>query len=170
MCHSTSPRSYCSSESAVPVLALALQILALAAALQPSGAGASPRTGVVEVQGVRLQYLDWGGQGEPLVLVPARCETPFVFGDLVPLLLNRFRVLGVTARGCGASGLASDGYTLDLQIHDLIGFLDAMEITRHFRWSLGQRWEGRAPRPPASRPCDAHRDVRHHLHRCTGTV
>lgn len=114
----------------VPVLALALQILTIAAALQSSGAGALPRTGSVEVQGVRLQYLDWGGQGEPLVLVPARCETPFVFGDLAPLLLNRFRVLGMTARGCGGSGLASDGYTLDLQIRDLIGFLDAMNIKR----------------------------------------
>jgi pimeloyl-ACP methyl ester carboxylesterase len=114
----------------MPVLALALQILASAAALQPSGTGASPRTGAVEVQGVRLQYVDWGGQGEPLVLVPARCETPFVFGDLAPLLLNQFRVLAMTARGCGGSGLASDGYTLDLQIRDLIGFLDAMNIKR----------------------------------------
>jgi len=114
----------------VLVLALALQILTIAAALQSPGVGASPTAGFVEVQGVRLQYLDWGGQGEPLVLVPARCETPFVFGDLAPLLLNQFRVLGMTARGCGGSGLASDGYSLDLQIRDLIGFLDAMNIKR----------------------------------------
>lgn len=114
----------------VLVLALALQILTIAAALQSPGVGASPRAGFVEVQGVRLQYLDWGGQGEPLVLVPARCETPFVFGDLAPLLLNQFRVLGMTARGCGGSGLASDGYSLDLQIRELIGFLDAMNIKR----------------------------------------
>jgi pimeloyl-ACP methyl ester carboxylesterase len=36
----------------------------------------------------------------------------------------------MTARGCGGSGLASDGYTLDVQIRDLIDFLDAMNITR----------------------------------------
>jgi pimeloyl-ACP methyl ester carboxylesterase len=36
----------------------------------------------------------------------------------------------MTARGCGGSGLASDGYTLDLQIRDLIGFLDALNIKR----------------------------------------
>jgi pimeloyl-ACP methyl ester carboxylesterase len=88
------------------------------------------RAAYVEVGGVRLQYLDWGGRGEPLVLVPARCETPFVFGDLAPLLVSRFRVLGLTARGCGASGEAKDGYGLDLQIRELVGFLDALGIGR----------------------------------------
>lgn len=111
------------------MLALALQLLA-SAAPQASTADASARVGVVHVQGVRLQYVDWGGHGEPLVLVPARCETPFVFGDLAPLLVNRFRVLGLTARGCGGSGQASDGYGIDLQVRELVGFLDALHIDR----------------------------------------
>jgi pimeloyl-ACP methyl ester carboxylesterase len=110
--------------------AIAVVALLLHPARQPLGGGSRPRAGVLEVQGVRLQYLDWGGRGEALVLVPARCETPFVFGDLAPLLANRFRVLGVTARGCGSSGPASDGYAVDLQIRELVGFLDAMKIDR----------------------------------------
>lgn len=109
--------------------AIALSLLALSA-LQPSSADASPRVGFVEIQGVRLQYVDWGGRGEPLVLVPGRCETTFVFGDLAPLLLDGFRVVGLTARGCGASGQAPDGYGVDLQIRELVGFLDALHIER----------------------------------------
>jgi pimeloyl-ACP methyl ester carboxylesterase len=110
------------------ILALALPLLALPA-LQPN-AGVWPRVDVVEVHGVRLQYVDWGGEGEPLVLVPARCHTPFVFGDLAPLLLSRFRVVSLTARGCGSSGHAPDGYGVDLEIRELIGFLDALRIPR----------------------------------------
>jgi len=109
--------------------AICLWLLALPA-LQSSNAAATPQVGFVDVQEVRLQYVDWGGRGEPLVLVPARCETPFVFGDLAPLLVTRFRVLGLTARGCGGSGHASDGYGVNLQIRELIGFLDALHIER----------------------------------------
>jgi pimeloyl-ACP methyl ester carboxylesterase len=109
-----------------------LRAIAMAALLHPAmqPVSATPRTAVLEVQGVRVQYVDWGGRGEALVLVPARCETPFVFGDLAPLLVNRFRVLGVTARGCGSSGLASNSYGVDLQIRELVGFLDGMRIDR----------------------------------------
>jgi len=111
------------------IFAIVLGLLA-PPAFQPSNAGGSPRAGFVEIHGVRLQYVDWGGRGEPLVLVPGRCETPFVFGDLAPLPLNGFRVLGLTARGCGASGKAPDGYGVDLQIRELVGFLDALHIKR----------------------------------------
>ena len=90
----------------------------------------SPRAGFVDVAGVRLHYLDWGGSGEPVILVPGGCETPYVFGDLAPLLADRARVLGLTPRGCGASDVATDGYGIDLQIHELIGFLDALGIER----------------------------------------
>jgi len=97
---------------------------------QPVDTALSPRSAFVQVNGVRVHYLDWGGSGEPLILVPARCDTPFVFGDLAPLLVTRYRVLGVTARGCGESGPASDGYDVDLQIRELIGFLDVLAIDR----------------------------------------
>ena len=53
-----------------------------------------------------------------------------MFGDLAPLLTGRFRVLGLTPRGCGQSGPASDGYDIDPQIDELVGFLDALGIER----------------------------------------
>ena len=38
------------------------------------------------VNGVRLQYLDWGGGGDPLVLVHGLGDSPHLFDDLAPLL------------------------------------------------------------------------------------
>ena len=61
---------------------------------------------------------------------PLDARRLYVFGDLAPLLVPRFRVLGLSARGCGASGPASDGYGLDLQIRELIGLLDELRIER----------------------------------------
>ena len=101
-----------------------------APAQPPTNSAASPRSGLVVVAGVRLHYLDWGGNGESVVLVPGGCETPYVFGDLAPLLVAHSRVVGLTPRGCGRSGPAPDGYDLDRQIKELIGFLDALGIRR----------------------------------------
>jgi hypothetical protein len=36
------------------------------------------------IGGIRLQYVDWGGRGKALVLVPNACDTAFVFGDIAP--------------------------------------------------------------------------------------
>jgi pimeloyl-ACP methyl ester carboxylesterase len=99
-------------------------------AAQSASNAATPRSAFVDVAGARLHYLDWGGSGEPLILVPGACGTPYIFGDLAPLLAARFRVLGLTERGCGGSGSATDGYGIDQQIRELIGFLDALAIER----------------------------------------
>ena len=82
----------------------------------PRGVLAQPapaRTAVVD--GVRLQYVDWGGKGPALVLVPGACDTAFVFGDLAPRLTGMFHVLSLTPSGCAGSDRAQqfvDGVTL----------------------------------------------------------
>ena len=108
----------------------AIGIWFLAGLVQTAESVASPHSAFIDVAGTRLQYLDWGGSGEPVILVPGGCETPYVFDDLAPLLTARSRVLGLTPRGCGRSGAAADGYGIDQQIRELIGFMDALGIER----------------------------------------
>jgi pimeloyl-ACP methyl ester carboxylesterase len=108
-------------------LMIGLGLLALI--LQATG-GVTPQSRFVDVAGVRLHYVDWGGGGETVILVPGGCETPWVFGDLAPLLAAHAKVLGLTPRGCGRSGAADDGYGIDRQIQELIGFMDALGINR----------------------------------------
>lgn len=90
--------------------------------------GPQPSSKFAEINGLRLQYLDWGGQGEVLLFIPGGCDTPYVFGDIAPAFIDRFRVLGLTARGCGASDRPNTGYDMETQLSDLVGFLDVLNI------------------------------------------
>jgi pimeloyl-ACP methyl ester carboxylesterase len=83
-----------------------------------------------QVGNLRLQYTDWGGRGEVLLFIPGGCDTAFVFGDIAPKLAGRFRVLGLTPRGCGASERPDSGYGMTSQVSDILGFLDALGIER----------------------------------------
>lgn len=107
-------------------VAIALGLLLLAGNLPAQVA--VPRT--VQVGGVRLEFLEWGKSGRTLILVPGSCDTAFIFGDLAPRLAHQFRVLSFTPRGCPGSGTATDGYGIDAQLRELVGFLDSHGIRR----------------------------------------
>ncbi len=102
-----------------PIWARLVWLVACAAVL----AAQPPETRSVEIPGVRLTYLDWGGTGEPLVLVPGGCGTAGVFDGFAQRLTSRFQVLGLAERACGQPGV-------DQQIDRLIQFLDALRIQR----------------------------------------
>lgn len=53
--------------------------------------------------GVRLHYIDWGGDGRPLVLLAGLGGSAHIYGGLAPRLASRFRVAGLTRRGHGRS-------------------------------------------------------------------
>lgn len=60
--------------------------------------------------GVTLEVLDWGGEGDALVLLAGGGSTAHSFADFAPRLTEDFRVLGITRRGIGASdGSSPDG-------------------------------------------------------------
>jgi pimeloyl-ACP methyl ester carboxylesterase len=53
--------------------------------------------------GTRLEVLDWGGEGRPLIFIPGLGTTAHVFDQLVPQLAADFHVYGITRRGIGKS-------------------------------------------------------------------
>src|ERR1700761_6218286 len=55
-------------------------------------------------EGVKLEVLDWGGSGRPLVLLAGGGNTAHVFDDFAPKLTDHYHVYGITRRGFGASG------------------------------------------------------------------
>ncbi|MEW5976251.1 MAG: alpha/beta hydrolase [Acidobacteriota bacterium] len=89
-----------------------------------------PKDRFVEVLGLRLQYLDWGGTGEGLLFVPGGCDTAYVFGDIAPAFTDRFHVVSFTPRGCGQSDHPASGYELDTLLKEMAGFLDAVGIQK----------------------------------------
>ena len=86
-----------------------------------------PRSSFVDLKGLRLHTLDWGGDGAPIVILHA---TGFL-GRIYRPLAERLRAIGhvysYDQRGHGDSSAAPDGvYTWDATMRDLEGFIAAM--------------------------------------------
>src|SRR5262249_19171899 len=90
------------------------------------------------VNGVRLHYLDWGGSGPALLLIPGFGDTPHCFDDLAPDLRDRCRVLAYARRGHGRSQ-AKSPYDTETLTEDLRQLLDhlGLEAVNLAGWSLG---------------------------------
>jgi non-heme chloroperoxidase len=79
-------------------------------------------------QDVRLEVLDWGGAGRPLVLLPGGGDTAHVFDDFAPQLTSDFHVYGITRRGFGESGFAPLTSGADTFGDDVLAVLDALKL------------------------------------------
>ena len=99
-----------------------------------SGAWHDPsphRTQVIAVdKNVRLEVLDWGGSGRPLVLLAGLGHTAHIFDDFAPKLTTKYHAYGITRRGCGASSIPEDGYSADRLGDDVLAVLDALKLKR----------------------------------------
>src|SRR5580765_2965252 len=60
--------------------------------------------------GVKLEVLDWGGNGRAVVLL-AGYQTAHEYDDIAPKLTAFCHVYGITRRGFGASSRPDSGYT-----------------------------------------------------------
>jgi non-heme chloroperoxidase len=79
---------------------------------------------------VRLEVLDWGGSGRPVVLLAGAGDTAHVFEGFAPKLAADCHVYGITRRGFGASGYApSDDMSKRLG-EDVLTVIDALNIRR----------------------------------------
>jgi pimeloyl-ACP methyl ester carboxylesterase len=97
------------------------------------------RSAFVEGDGVRLNYLDWGGSGPPLVMIHGIANSPHIFDDLAPLLTDHFRVLAYARRGHGQSDAPAGPYDSEVLVSDLRHLLDNLGIERAYLlgWSMG---------------------------------
>jgi len=77
--------------------------------------------------GVRLEILDWGGNGRALVLL-AGYQTAHEYDDIAPKLAAFCHVYGVTRRGFGASSRPDSGYTAQRSAEDVLQVLDALKL------------------------------------------
>lgn len=116
---------------AVPLLSIAALLVScgVATSCARSRPAAPPPDQFANVNGVRLHYLDWGGEGETLLfLTPLGGDLDEQFGTLAPQFTDRFRVLGLTRRGQGKSDQPDGGYDPDTLAADIVGFLDTRGV------------------------------------------
>ena len=99
-----------------------------------------PKSGSIEVNGVRLHTLDWGGAGDPIVLLHATGFLGRIYAPIASALTRIGHVYSYDQRGHGDSGPAPDGqYNWQLTMEDLQGFIIAMSFrgVRAFGHSAG---------------------------------
>jgi len=82
----------------------------------------------VEGGDVRLHYLDFGGDGPPLVLLHATGFHAWLWEPYARRLAARFRVLTIDQRGHGESSKPSTGYRWEAFGADLAAVLDALGL------------------------------------------
>ena len=83
---------------------------------------------------VKLEVLDWGGSGKPLVLIPGLGNTAHVFDKFAPKLSAAYHVYGITRRGFGDSSAPTPAgggtYAADRLGDDVLAVLEALKLNR----------------------------------------
>lgn len=79
---------------------------------------------------VKLEVLDWGGSGRPLVLLTGLGNTAHVFDRFALKLTDQYHVYGITRRGFGASSLPASGYSATRLADDVLDVIDSLKLDR----------------------------------------
>lgn len=80
--------------------------------------------------GVRLEVLDWGGSGPPLVFLSGLQDVAHGFDEFAPQFADHHHVLAITRRGYGVSSQSRSGYDLATRVADLRTVLDSLQLAR----------------------------------------
>jgi len=84
-------------------------------------------------KGVRLEVVDWGGTGRPLVLLPGLGNTAHIFDSFAPKLTAHNHVYGITTRGFGESSVPAatrENYSADRLADDVLAVTAALNLNR----------------------------------------
>jgi pimeloyl-ACP methyl ester carboxylesterase len=83
--------------------------------------------------GVRLEVLDWGGSGRPLIFLAGAGDTAHRFDSFAPQFTKQHHVYGITRRGSGASSSpapANGNYSANHLGDDVLAVMKALDIDR----------------------------------------
>ncbi len=99
----------------------------------PGNHDATPRSvRFVTVQdNVKLEVLDWGGSGRPMILLHGGNSTAHEFDTFAAKLKDSYHVYGITRRGCGASSAPEPtdaNYTADRLGDDVLAVIGELGI------------------------------------------
>lgn len=81
-------------------------------------------------EGVRLEVLDWGGSGWPVVLLAGSGCTAHIYDDFAPKLHDLCHVYAITRRGSGLSSHPASGYTDQRLADDVLQVIDSLKIEK----------------------------------------
>jgi len=82
---------------------------------------------------VKLEVLDWGGTGRPVVFLAGLGNTAHAFDKFAPKLTATYHVYGITRRGFGLSSAptpANGNYSADRLGDDVLVIIDSLKLNR----------------------------------------
>ena len=87
-----------------------------------------PQDKFVHANGLRMHYLDWGGDTtkKPLILMHGIGSHAHAFDEFVPHFLDEYRVLVLDGRGCGDTDWSKEGYSTQSYAADVAAFARAI--------------------------------------------
>jgi len=83
--------------------------------------------------GVKLEVLDWGGTGRPMVLLTGLGNNAHIFDGFAEKLTSKYHVYGITRRGYGASDtppVSGDAYSANRLGNDVIAVIDKLGLEK----------------------------------------
>ena len=78
---------------------------------------------------VKLEVLDFGGTGRPVVLLAGLGDNAHTFDAFAPKLTDRYHVYAITRRGFAPSSVPTSGYLADSLADDVLTVLDSLALT-----------------------------------------
>ena len=99
-----------------------------------------PTEGWADVGDLRVHYLDWGGDGAPVVALHGLASSCHWYDLVAPLLRRDFRIIAPDQRGHGKTTQATNGYDWETLSNDVAGLMDRLGIEQAA--VLGHSWGG----------------------------
>jgi pimeloyl-ACP methyl ester carboxylesterase len=120
----------------VAILLAALSVAGTLAQTEQQPSALQPADRFVEVNGLRIHYLDWGGEGrQPFVMVHGLDRVARTFDHLATRFTSRYRVLAIDMRGHGDSGWDPNGrYLVEDHVTDLEGLVEQLKLRDLVLW------------------------------------
>jgi pimeloyl-ACP methyl ester carboxylesterase len=83
-----------------------------------------------DIGDLRVRYLDWGGDGPPVVLLHGLASSAHWYDLTAPHLREQYRLIAPDQRGHGQTSQAESGYDWAALTQDVVGLLDHLGIDR----------------------------------------
>ena len=82
------------------------------------------------IRDLQVRYLDWGGDGPPVMLMHGLASSAHWYELVAVHLRSKYRIFAADARGHGQTTQADNGYDWQTLAEDAVGLMDHLGVTR----------------------------------------
>ena len=100
----------------------------------------TPRDEWVTIDGLSFHYRDWGGSGQPVLLLHGLASTCHIWDMVAPLLAQDHAVVALDQRGHGKSAKPGHGFDFASVTQDVLGVIN--HLGRSAPVVVGHSWGG----------------------------